>query len=122
MTFYYVRNIFDLLIFDNETSFEICMEMHFVFLFFLNERNITTFLFMIHLTCIVVHYVNLNSSSINKRFLNDGPVNMQSHFFQFFIYVYFNEAFVKHFMKKLFFNTSFPNSFQDVVYYRILGY
>ena len=38
------------------------------------------------------------------------------------IYVYFNEAFVKNFMKKLSsFNTNFQNSFQDAVYYR-LGY
>ena len=41
MKFYYVTNIF-----DNETVallkfFKICTEMHFVSLFFLNERNIT---------------------------------------------------------------------------------
>ena len=35
--------------------------------------------------------------------------------------VFFKEAFVKNFLKKLsFFKTNFQNSFQDVVYYRIL--
>ena len=75
MKFYYVTNVFDLLTFDNETTallkfLEISAEMHFVSLFFLNERNNTTPLLMIHLKCTVVHYANLNSSSINKPFLN----------------------------------------------------
>ena len=56
MKFYYVTNIFDLHIFDNETSgllefFQISTEMHFVSLFFLNERNITTSLLMMHSKC-----------------------------------------------------------------------
>ena len=54
--------------------FEISTEMHFVSLFFLNERNITISLFMTHLK---------------------GTVE-----FRFLIYVYFNETFVKNFMKK----------------------
>ena len=38
-----------------------------------------------------------------------------------FCYTCFNKTFVKNFMKKmLFFNTSFQNSFKDVLYYRIL--
>ena len=94
--------------------------MHFVSLFFLNERNITTSLLMIHLKCAVVHYANLNSSSINKPFLNYEPLNMLFRFFRFLIYVDFNEAFVKKFMKLLFFKTNFQTSFQDIVYYRIL--
>ena len=49
--------------------FEISMEMHFDSLFFLNERNITASLLMIHLKCTVVHYANLNSSSLNKPYL-----------------------------------------------------
>ena len=74
MKFYYVTNIFDLHTFDNEKTtllkiFEISIEMHFVFLFFLNERNIATSLLMIHLKYPVVHYANLNSSSINKPYL-----------------------------------------------------
>ena len=53
MKFYYVTNIFDLHTVDNETTtllkfFEILTEMHFVSLLFLNKRNITTSLLMIH--------------------------------------------------------------------------
>ena len=107
--FYYVTNIFDLHIFDIGTAtllnfFEICTEMHFVSLFFLNERNITTSLLMIHLKCTVVHYSNLNSSSINKLFLNYERLSIYI-FFQFLIYVHFNEAFVKKNIEQLsFFN------------------
>ena len=95
--FYYVTNMFDLHIIENEIFvliskkfkrvallifFEICTDLHFVSLFFLNERNIATFLLMIHLKFTVVHYANLNSSSINKLFLNYGLLNMlfQSRF------------------------------------------
>ena len=81
--------------------FSICTDMHFGSLFFLNERNMTTSLLMIHLKCTVVHYTNLNWSSKNKPFLNYGSLNMLFRFFRFLIYVYFNEAFVKIFMKQL---------------------
>ena len=71
-----VTNIFDLNIFDNETTallklFEICAEMH-LFLYFFYIKEIfqpQTSLLMIHLKCTAVHYVNLNSSSINKPYL-----------------------------------------------------
>ena len=44
-------------------------------------------------------------------------------FFRFLIYVYLNDAFIKHFMKKLsLFNVNFQNLFQDAVYYRILEF
>ena len=78
---------------------------------------------MIHLKCTFVHYSNLNSSSINKPFLNYGPLNMLFlFFFRFLIYVYFNEAFVKKVMKQLsFFNANFQNSFRDAVCYKVLG-
>ena len=104
MKFYFITNIFDLCIFDNKTAdllifFEICTEMHFVSLFFLNERNIINPLLMIHLICTAVHYANLNSSSINKPLLNYGPLNLLFCFFRFLIYVYFNEAFVKKIME-----------------------
>ena len=54
MKFYYVKNIFDLHTFDNATTallifFAISTEMPFVSLLFLNKRNITTSLLMIHL-------------------------------------------------------------------------
>ena len=56
MKFYFVTSIFDLHIFDNETMvllkfFQISTEMSFVSLFFLNERNITTSLLMMHSKC-----------------------------------------------------------------------
>ena len=82
---------------------------------------------MIHLKCTVVHYANLNSSSINKLYLRAVEYTFSvfcffCFFFRFLIYVYINEVFVKNFMKKLsFFNAKIQNSFQDVVYYRILG-
>ena len=69
--FYNFTNKFNLNAFDNETTtllnfFEISTEMHFDSLFFLNIRNLATSLLMIYLKCIVVHYVNLNSSSKKK--------------------------------------------------------
>ena len=99
MKFYYVTNILALHTFDNETTallnfFEICTEMHSVSLFFLNERNITTSVWMIHLKCTVVYYANLNSSSINKPYLRAVEYAI-SFFFNFFIYVYFNKIFFK---------------------------
>ena len=97
LNFYYVTNVFDLHIFDKEMEallnfFEICTEVHFVSLLFLNERNITTFRFMIHLKCTAAHYSVLNSSSIIKSFLNYGPLNIIFLFFQFLIYVYVKGA------------------------------
>ena len=73
---------------------------------------------MIHLKCTVVHYASLNSSSINKPYLRAAEYAIS--FFSI-SYVQFNEVFDKKFIKKLScFNTNFQNSFQDVVYYRIL--
>ena len=105
MNFCHATDIF-LHAFGNETMaflkfFEINTGMYFVSLFFLNERNITSSFLMIRLKCTVVHYANVNSNSVNKPFLNYGPSNMLFRFFQFLIYVYFNEAFVKNFMKKI---------------------
>ena len=88
MKFYDVTNIFDLHTFDNETTaflnfFEICTEMHFVSLCYLNERNITTSLLVIHLKCTVVHYTNLNSTY--------GPLNVLFCFFFHFLYMFILE-------------------------------
>ena len=101
--------------------FEVRTEMDFVSLFSLNERNTATSLLMVNLKCTVVHFGSLNSSSINKPFLNYGPSNMLFPFFPFLFYVYFDEAFVKNFMKKQsFFNTNFQSSFQDVkIYFKV---
>ena len=73
--------IFLIYTFLAKNVFEIFTETHFVSLFFLNERNITTSLLMIHLKCTVVHYSNVNSTSINKPFFNYGLLNMLLLFF-----------------------------------------
>ena len=93
MKFYYVTNIFDLHIFDNETTailifFQISAAMHFVSLFFLNERNIATSLLMIHLKRTVVHYVNLNRSSINKPYLRAVEYTISFLFFFYFLFMF----------------------------------
>ena len=108
MKFYCITNIFDLRSFDNETAtlsnfFKIWTEMHIVSLFFLNQKNIATPILIIHLKFTVVHYANLNSSSKNKPFLNYGLLNMLSRYFRFHIYVYFNEVFLKNFMRNCYF-------------------
>ena len=101
--------------------FLISTEMHLVSLFLLNERNITVSLLMIHLKCTVVHFANLNWSSLNEHYLRAVEYAI-SFFFRFTIHICFNETFTTFFMKKLtFFNKNFRNSFRDVVYYRILG-
>ena len=61
--------------------FQICEEILFASSFSLNERNISTSLLMMNLKCNAVHYAKLNSSLINKPFLNYGPVNMLFCFF-----------------------------------------
>ena len=61
--------------------------MHFVYLFFLIKVSIATSLLIIHLQCAVVHYANLNSSYINKPFLNCGPLSMLFRFFQFLMFI-----------------------------------
>ena len=71
--FYYVLNIFGPHTLDNERTallkiFEISTKTFFISLVFLNEKNIKTSL-LIYLKFVVVHYRNLNSSSINKLYL-----------------------------------------------------
>ena len=64
---------------------------------------------MMQLKCTVLHYANLNSSSINKSFLKYESLNMLFRFFRFLIYIYFNEAFFKNFVKSaLIFEYKFP--------------
>ena len=67
--------------------FGLCSEMHFVSLFFLKKRNITRSLLMKHLKCTVVHYVNLNPSSINTLFSSSRPLNMQLFFKLLFMFI-----------------------------------
>ena len=89
MNFYCVTNIF-----DNETTslLKIGLNLNgnaFCFLIFsFNERNIATSLLMIHLKCTVVHYANLNSSSINKPYLLAVEYTFLLFFFDFlFIFI-----------------------------------
>ena len=56
---------------------------------------------MIHLKCAGVHYANLNTSSINSPYLWAVEYDISFFFLSNSIYVYFNEAFIKNFMKKL---------------------
>ena len=85
MKFYYVTNILDLHTFFNGTAallnfFGISTELHFVSLFFLNERNITSLL------------KNLSSSSINKSYLRTVEYAI-SFFFRFLIYIIYDFLF-----------------------------
>ena len=107
MKFYYVANIFDLHIFDNETTalskfFEISMEMHFASLFSLNERDITTSFLMIHLKCTVVHYSNLNPSSINN------PLSRDVEYATLFFSISLTRLLSKTLWKNYFFQCKFP--------------
>ena len=91
--FYYVKNIFDLRIFNNETAavlsrVEICTETYFVSLFFLKERNVTTSFSMIHLKYAVVQCANLNWSSSNTSFLNHRSLNKLFCFFFDFSFMF----------------------------------
>ena len=116
MKFYCLTNTFHLNIFDKERV-GISTEMHFVSLYFLNERNLTTSLLMMHLKNTVVHYDNLNLGSINKLILNYGLLNIRFRFLRFLSYIYFNEAFwKKNFEMTIIFITNIQNSFQDVEY------
>ena len=92
MKFYYVTKIFDLHTFDDERTafskfFEICLEIHFVSLFFLNETNIRTSFLIIHLKCTVVHYTDLNSRSINKPYVRTVENALSCFFYFFYMFV-----------------------------------
>ena len=67
MKFFYITNVFDLHTFDNQTT--ALLKVLKFSLVFVGEINITTSLLMIQLKYALVHYANLNSSSINKPYL-----------------------------------------------------
>ena len=68
---------------------------------------------MIHLKCTVVHYANLKFKHLKQAIFKLRAIEYAISFFQFLIYVYFNEAFLKNFMEKLsFFNTNFTIYFK----------
>ena len=70
-----------------QKKFEICLEIHFVSWFFLNETNIKTSFLMIHLKCTVVHHTNLNSRSINKPYLRTVENALSCFFYFFYMFV-----------------------------------
>ena len=127
MKFYYLTNIFNLQFFDKETILfkflKIFMEMHYISLFFLNEGNITTSLLMLYLKYTVVHYANINLSSINKPFVNLRDVEYAISFFFCFLFIFILMRLSSNtLLKKLSFsNKNFQYSSENVAYYRILG-
>ena len=84
--FYYVPSSFDLYIFEmkQQTFPNFWRFAH----FFLNERNITTSILMIHLKFTVVHYANLSPRSMNKLFLNYRLSHMLYRFFFDFLFMF----------------------------------
>ena len=78
--------------------FEIGMDMHFVSLFFLKERNMTASIWMIHLKCTAMHYINLIEAP-KQALLKLRVAEYAISFFLCLIYVYFNAVFAKIFMK-----------------------
>ena len=109
-----------------QRSFESFWNLHrraICFLNFVKWGNIKASILLILLKCTFVGCSNRNESFTGRLFSNYGPLNMLFHFFRYLIYSVFHETFVKKFMKKLsFFSSNFKNLFQDVVYYRKLGY
>ena len=131
MKFYYIKHMIDLLIFDDETtallrSFEICTEMHFVSLFSLSERNITTSLLMILLKLLLSKFKNRN-----KSFLSYRPLNILFCFFSIFYLFILTRLLTKVLWKSYHFLTQLskihiiqkfksPKVQNSKVYYRIL--
>ena len=108
----------------NSSPFEFFWNLHrnvFCFCIFSRWKKHYNLFLMTHLKCAVVHYSNINSSSISKPFLNYGPLNML--FIYLFIFDFlFTFVLTRLLSKKLwFFNAIFQNSFQDIVYYKISG-
>ena len=109
MKFYNVTNIFDLHIFDNKT---VALLIFFLILgkvFFL-KKSVVLQLFP-NLKCSVVYHANVNSSSVNKPFLNYGSLNVLFRLFLglfvfwcvcLFFYLLFIFIFTKFFPKTLY--------------------
>ena len=76
---------------------------------------------MTHLKSTVVHYANLDSSSINKPFLNYGPLHMLFRFFQFLIYVILIKLLSKNLRNNYQFLIQFSKIHKDIVHHRVLG-
>ena len=92
------------------------------FLNFVKWGNIKASILLLLPKCTFVGYSNGNESFTGRLFSNYGPLNMLFYFFRGLIYSVFHKAFVKKFIKKLYFlSLNFKNLFQDVTYYRKLG-
>ena len=90
-----------------------------------NEESIKASILLMLLKCIVASYSNGNKSFTGRLFPNYRPLSMLFHFFFTISHLYysvFHETFVKKFTKLSFFSSNFKNPFQDIVYYRKLGY
>ena len=91
MRLYYVINISDLHIFDDETTallkiFENCTEMHFASLFFLNERNITTTYDRFKMYCCALCS---SKFKLHKQVVLDyGPLNTLFDFIFYFLFMF----------------------------------
>ena len=91
--------------------------------FFLNERNIKISLLKIHFNSTVVHCANLNSNYINKLYTDRWICYFVSFNFLFMLIFVSTRLLSKGLWKQLIslYNENFYNTFQGLVYYRILG-
>ena len=69
----------------------------------MKRRPFENFLKFVHLKCTVAHYAHLNSSPINKPFLNYGLSNMLFCFFLVFLFFFW------YFLKRLLSKTFWKN-------------
>ena len=84
----------------------------FSLLVFIKGKIIAVCHLMIHIKCGAIIFLNENWRSLKQRFWNNGPSNMLSHFFMFFIFSYLYGIFAENFMKKLsLFKMNFWNLF-----------
>ena len=122
INFYHFTNLWDLKFLDNETTalFLKLARKRLLLLKFCQMREILKPQFCWYF---LVGCSNGNESFTGRLFSNYGPLNMLFHFFRYLIYSVFHKTFAKKFMKKLsFFSSNSKNLFQDVVYYRKLGF
>ena len=91
--------------------------------YFVRWAKYKTSILLILLKCIVVGHSNVNESLTARLFSNYGLMNISFHFFRYLTYSVFHVTFVKRFKKKMsFFSSNLKNQFQDIIYFRKLGY
>ena len=86
--YYYVRNTFDLQNFNNWNFHE----KAFVSLFYPKWKKHYNLTFNVHLKCTVLHYANVNSSSIDKPYLQ--AVEYTILFFCLFVCLFFTISYL----------------------------